>query len=395
MLVDDDGLAAAAAPFPLGPAVADLYADLRVTPLLDRLLVHSRGLLGTVAGSISLVDAPRGRYDKIAERGISCQLGRSFPLSEGATGEAVARRMPVVVDDYSDLRGGHLPPGHPASRGAAAAVPLWWRGEVIGVNVAFAGRRRRFTAAEVDAFELLTQSVAAAVVRGASTIPSLAGLLRDHGRVAAGETGVQTVVTEIGGVHPVPEAVATAAVDLVALVRRAAALRTRASRLHVAVVHRPRGLRLLVQDETADAVAPAADPLGLGTRTWNELLAVTGGGLGGEVGVEHVAGWGTLLRADFPDASPPPRPATPPAPSPMTPRENEVLRLLADGLSDREVAARLVISRKTVEKHVGAVLRKTGTASRTAAVVQALDQGWLAPGEAPDADAPRDRAAPP
>jgi DNA-binding NarL/FixJ family response regulator len=31
-----------------------------------------------------------------------------------------------------------------------------------------------------------------------------------------------------------------------------------------------------------------------------------------------------------------------------------------------------------VEKHVGAVLRKTGTSSRTAAVVHALDQGWLA-----------------
>ena len=150
--------------FPLGVAVADLYTDLRVNPLLRRLLVHSRALLGTVAGSVSLVDATRGRYDKIAEDGIACQLGRSFPLDEGATGQAVARRMPVVIDDYSDLRGGHLPPGHPANRGAAAAVPLWWRGEVIGVNVAFAGHRRRFTAAEVDAFELLTQSVAPAVV---------------------------------------------------------------------------------------------------------------------------------------------------------------------------------------------------------------------------------------
>jgi DNA-binding NarL/FixJ family response regulator len=60
-----------------------------------------------------------------------------------------------------------------------------------------------------------------------------------------------------------------------------------------------------------------------------------------------------------------------------------VLRLLADGLSDREVAARLGISPKTVEKHVDAVLRKTGTVSRTAAVVHALDGGWLGP-EHPD-----------
>jgi DNA-binding NarL/FixJ family response regulator len=61
----------------------------------------------------------------------------------------------------------------------------------------------------------------------------------------------------------------------------------------------------------------------------------------------------------------------------LTRRETEVLRLLTDGLSDRKIAARLGISAKTVEKHVGAVLRKTGTVSRTAAVVHALGRGWL------------------
>lgn len=378
---DDDGGVAVpprVGSFPLGLAVADLYADLRVTPLLDRLLKHSRALLGTVAGSVSLVDTTTGRYDKVAEVGATCQLGRSFPLDEGATGQAVTRRMPVVIDDYGDLRGGHLPVDHPAARGAAAAVPLWWRGRVIGVNVAFAGRRRRFTAAEIDTFELLTQSVASAVVGGGAEVPSLAGLLREHGRLGAGDTGVQTVVTEVGAARPIPKEVAAAATDLVALVRRSAAVRTRASRLHVAVVHRPQGLRLLVQDETTDVVAAGRDPLGLGTHTWNELVALTGGGLGGEVGVEHVAGWGTLLRADFPSTAVRPTDPAGSATSPLTPRETEVLALLADGLSDREVASRLVISHKTVEKHVGAVLRKTGRTSRTAAVMHALDRGWLA-----------------
>jgi DNA-binding CsgD family transcriptional regulator len=186
--------------------------------------------------------------------------------------------------------------------------------------------------------------------------------------------------------------VAGAALDLVALVGRAAALRTGSSRLHVAVVHRAEGLRLLIQDETTEVVAASGDPLGLGTHTWNELLAVTGGGLGGRVGVEHVAGWGTLLRADFPSAAPRVERAAvrvePPAgpPSPLTRREHEVLHHLADGLSDREIAARLVISPKTVEKHVGAVLRKTGTAGRTAAVVRALDRGWLASDDLRDDD---------
>ena len=119
------------------------------------------------------------------------------------------------------------------------------------------------------------------------------------------------------------------------------------------------------QPETA-GTPPSADPLGMGAHSWRELL-----GAGGAVEVEDVPGWGTLLRADLPylraDAEP----------SPLTPREDQVLRLLAAGLSDREVAARLGISPKTVEKHVGAVLRKTGAASRTAAAVRALQRGWL------------------
>ena len=120
MRVDDDGpsaVAPAAERFALGSAVADMYTDLRVGTVLHRLLAHSRELLGTVAGSISLVDPARGRYDKMAEHGVSCRLGGSFPLDEGATGQAVARRMPVVIDDYSEVHGSHLPPGHPVGAG--------------------------------------------------------------------------------------------------------------------------------------------------------------------------------------------------------------------------------------------------------------------------------------
>jgi signal transduction histidine kinase/DNA-binding NarL/FixJ family response regulator len=53
------------------------------------------------------------------------------------------------------------------------------------------------------------------------------------------------------------------------------------------------------------------------------------------------------------------------APSPLTPREREVRALVEEGLSDKVIAERLVISVKTVEKHVGALLRKTGAHSRT------------------------------
>jgi signal transduction histidine kinase/DNA-binding NarL/FixJ family response regulator len=52
-------------------------------------------------------------------------------------------------------------------------------------------------------------------------------------------------------------------------------------------------------------------------------------------------------------------------PSSLTPREREVRTLVEEGLPDKLIAERLVISVKTVEKHVGALLRKTGAHSRT------------------------------
>jgi DNA-binding NarL/FixJ family response regulator len=61
----------------------------------------------------------------------------------------------------------------------------------------------------------------------------------------------------------------------------------------------------------------------------------------------------------------------------LTPREMEVLRLVADGLSDKEIGARLTISPQTVAKHVGSLLRKLGAPSRTAAATLAMRRGYL------------------
>jgi DNA-binding CsgD family transcriptional regulator len=56
----------------------------------------------------------------------------------------------------------------------------------------------------------------------------------------------------------------------------------------------------------------------------------------------------------------------------LTRRETEVLRLLAQGLSNREIADQLFISPKTASKHVGAILAKLGvSSSRGAAAVAA------------------------
>jgi DNA-binding NarL/FixJ family response regulator len=55
----------------------------------------------------------------------------------------------------------------------------------------------------------------------------------------------------------------------------------------------------------------------------------------------------------------------------LTPREREILALLAQGMTNPQIAARLVISTKTAEHHVGAILRKLGVRTRSEAAVRA------------------------
>lgn len=62
---------------------------------------------------------------------------------------------------------------------------------------------------------------------------------------------------------------------------------------------------------------------------------------------------------------------------PLTPREREVLRLIARGLSNRLIARELVLSEKTVKAHVSAVLGKLGVADRTQAAVHAMREGLI------------------
>jgi pimeloyl-ACP methyl ester carboxylesterase/DNA-binding CsgD family transcriptional regulator len=63
--------------------------------------------------------------------------------------------------------------------------------------------------------------------------------------------------------------------------------------------------------------------------------------------------------------------------SPLTAREAEVLRLVAAGLSNREIASSLVLSEHTVHRHVANVLRKLAQSSRAAAAAQATRAGYI------------------
>ena len=64
--------------------------------------------------------------------------------------------------------------------------------------------------------------------------------------------------------------------------------------------------------------------------------------------------------------------------SPLTPRQRQVLELIAEGLDNSQIAARLGVSERTARAHVSAVLERLGVANRTQAAVAAIQRGWLA-----------------
>lgn len=77
-----------------------------------------------------------------------------------------------------------------------------------------------------------------------------------------------------------------------------------------------------------------------------------------------------------------PRPDTAPAElSRLTPRELEVLKLIAKGLSNSELASTLFVSETTAKTHVGRILNKLGLRDRVQAVVIAYESGVVRPGD--------------
>jgi DNA-binding CsgD family transcriptional regulator len=102
---------------------------------------------------------------------------------------------------------------------------------------------------------------------------------------------------------------------------------------------------------------------------------------GGALSLEEAVAEGIAAAASFASehASGPPAAATaaPPAAPSLTPRERDVLALLAEGRSDQAIAEALSISRKTASNHVAAILRKLGVETRRAASRLAVQDGLV------------------
>ena len=127
---------------------------------------------------------------------------------------------------------------------------------------------------------------------------------------------------------------------------------------------------VLAADEELAAQALAAGARGALPREagGRRLAAALGAAARGLVTLDESFA-GALLRPQ------PPVPA--PLVEPLTPREIEVLQLLAEGLSNKEIGSRLGISESTAKFHVNAILSKLGAQGRTDAVVRAVRMGLV------------------
>lgn len=144
----------------------------------------------------------------------------------------MATRRPVVLGSYRDVATGHLAVGNPARDGAVAAIPMWWPGDVIGVNVVFAGCPRPFVTADVDQLEILTQLVAPGFVTAAQRDLPLPRFLDREAHAAGAAVGGATT-----GRTDAASPVAEVAMELSALGERGGVYHGRHGELlHVAVV---------------------------------------------------------------------------------------------------------------------------------------------------------------
>jgi predicted ATPase/DNA-binding NarL/FixJ family response regulator len=114
----------------------------------------------------------------------------------------------------------------------------------------------------------------------------------------------------------------------------------------------------------------------LGEAAWEEAVA-EGGALGLDQAIGYALSKEKPSKRLTPTRSQPPVSSTPKHPGGLSPREVEVLGLVAEGLTNAQVAQRLFLSPRTVQRHLNSIYHKLGVSSRTAATRFALEHGLL------------------
>jgi two-component system, NarL family, response regulator LiaR len=205
-------------------------------------------------------------------------------------------------------------------------------------------------------------------------------LVEDH---ALTRTGLRTALEATGDVRVLAESAdgisaedvivrekpAVAIVDIglpgrdgVALTR---AIKTEAPQTHVVILTMHE-----LDDEVLAALSAGADAYCVKSSDASTVIdavrIVAGGGAYFDPRIAHVV----LRRLGAPAQSPT-------SDSPLTPRELDVLRLIADGVGNAEIAERLHIGLGTVKGHIRDILEKLSAADRTQAAVNAMRRGYL------------------
>jgi DNA-binding NarL/FixJ family response regulator len=104
--------------------------------------------------------------------------------------------------------------------------------------------------------------------------------------------------------------------------------------------------------------------------------------------IRKVAGGGALIEpsvarkvlAEFARLTEPARPTLDQLPEPLSEREQEILRLLAAGANNRQIASQLFLAEGTVKNYISTILDKLGVEDRTQAALRARELGLLKPG---------------
>ncbi|MDE8670744.1 response regulator [Pseudarthrobacter sp. H3Y2-7] len=258
----------------------DLAGRFELQPLLARILGHATSLLGCESGSIALVNEAGGTYTKKVDIGVGCQEGQTFSLQEGFTGQIVRSRSTVILDAYSSIERGHIPPTDPRWDCAVIGVPIQWGEQIVGAFIVFSPERGRvFTPGEARLAELLASHAAIAMANSDL-----------HAKASARELEAAVAAERERAVRDVHETVGRALATLLLSLDEA----ERASRLdgaeHAVTPHLGKA-RTIAHDALAETrrTALGMGPAALAGRTLDEAFAAE------LAWVESMTGAGTQL----------------------------------------------------------------------------------------------------